>query len=58
LEQEELVEDLAHTIQEPEIINNPEKMKLFCSRLEKAQGEVNALYGRWEYLEAKKQTEL
>ncbi len=58
LELEELVEDLTHTIQEPEIINNPEKMKLFCSRLEKTQGEVNALYGRWEYLEAKKQTKL
>jgi ABC transport system ATP-binding/permease protein len=55
LEQENLVEDLTHTIQEPEIINNPEKMKLFCSRLEKAQEQVNALYGRWEYLESKKQ---
>ena len=58
LKQEELVETLTHKIQEPEIINNPEKMKLFCSRLEKAQEQVNALYGRWEYLEAKKQTKL
>ena len=54
LKQEDLVEHLTNQIQEPEIINNPEKMKLFCSKLEQSQEQVNVLYERWESLEDKK----
>jgi len=55
LEQEEMVEKLTRKIQEPGIVNNPEKMKLFCSKLEQSQEEVNTLYERWEFLENKKE---
>ena len=50
-----MVEKLTHKIQDPEIINNPEKMKLFCSKLEQSQEQVSILYERWELLENKKQ---
>jgi ATP-binding cassette subfamily F protein uup len=55
LEKEEMVEKFTNKIQDPEIINNPEKMKLFCSKLEQSQEDVNTLYERWEFLENKKQ---
>jgi len=50
---EDKVESLTDKIQQPDIINNPNKMKRYCSQLEHAQGEVNDLYERWEYLEDK-----
>ena len=55
LKQEEMVEKLTSKIQEPETVNNPEKMKLFCSKLEQSQEQVSILYERWEFLENKKQ---
>ncbi len=54
LKQEDKVENLTNKIQEHEIINNPEKMQLVCSRLEQTQKQVNMLYERWESLENKK----
>ena len=54
LSAEHRVEDLSHKIQQPEIINNPEKMTHCCSLLKHAQENVQALYERWEYLEKKK----
>ena len=53
--QEDLVKDLTNQIQEPDTINDPEKMKLFCSKLEQAQKQADTLYERWEFLENKKQ---
>lgn len=54
LQAEKEVELISDQIQQPEIINNPEKMREHCSRLEKAQESVHLLYERWEYLEGKK----
>jgi ATP-binding cassette subfamily F protein uup len=56
LTQEDLIKDLTNKIQKPEIINNLEKMKHFCSNLEHSQEKVNMLYERWEYLENKQQS--
>ncbi len=50
-----MVEKFTNKIQDPEIINNPEKMKLFCSKLKQSQEQTNTLYERWEFLENKKQ---
>ena len=45
---------LSDKIQEPEIMNAPEKMKHYCSMLKQAQEKVYHLYERWEYLDEKK----
>ncbi|NOX34104.1 MAG: ABC-F family ATP-binding cassette domain-containing protein [Deltaproteobacteria bacterium] len=55
LSAEDKVENLSDKIQLPEIINNPEDMNFYCSRLKKAQEQVQMLYERWEYLELKKE---
>ena len=51
---EEEVQFLSDKIQEPEIMNTPEKMKHYCSVLKQAQEKVHHLYERWEYLDEKK----
>jgi len=48
------VELLNEKIQDPDIINNMEKMETVCSQLKTAQETVQSLYDRWEILEQKK----
>ena len=45
---------LSDKIQESEIIQNPEKMKKYCSLLKHSQEKAHDLYERWEDLEDKK----
>ncbi|MBU8847980.1 MAG: ABC-F family ATP-binding cassette domain-containing protein [Desulfobacterales bacterium] len=54
LEAEDEVQLFSDKIQEPEIMNTPEKMKHYCSVLKQAQEKVHHLYERWEYLDEKK----
>lgn len=54
LEAETQIETLSQKIQDPDIINDIEQMKHYCSLLEKAQAQVHFLYERWEILEQKK----
>lgn len=49
------VETLTSKIQDPDIINNREKMAHYCLKLEQAQASVSELYDRWDYLEQKKE---
>jgi ATP-binding cassette subfamily F protein uup len=49
------IEGLAGKIAQPEIMNNPEKIKHYCSLLKLAQEQAHILYERWEYLEDKKE---
>ncbi|MCM2283248.1 MAG: ABC-F family ATP-binding cassette domain-containing protein [Desulfobacula sp.] len=48
------VEEISDKLQETEVINSMDKMNHFCSLLKDAQERVQALYDRWETLEAKK----
>ncbi|MCD4718891.1 MAG: ATP-binding cassette domain-containing protein, partial [Desulfobacula sp.] len=51
---EDEVEGLTDKIGQPEIMNDPEKIKHYCSLLKLAQEQAHILYERWEYLEEKK----
>ncbi|WP_299976792.1 ABC-F family ATP-binding cassette domain-containing protein [Desulfobacula sp.] len=54
LKAEDKVQLLSDKIQEPEIMNTPEKMKHYCSMLKQAQEKSHHLYERWECLDTKK----
>jgi ATP-binding cassette subfamily F protein uup len=49
------IEEISGKLKETEVISHMDKMNQFCSLLKDAQERVQALYERWEYLEAKKE---
>ncbi len=48
---EQEVEKLQEDVQDPDIMNEPEKLQNACARLQEAQDKVESLYERWEELE-------
>lgn len=56
LDAETEVEEISIKLQEIDVMSNIDKMNHFCSLLKDAQEKVHALYERWEYLEAKKES--
>jgi len=54
LEAETEIEEVSGKLQETDVVSNMDKINHFCSLLKDAQERVQALYERWETLEAKK----
>ena len=51
---EQELETCQSQMEKPEILNDPERLQQFCSKLQVAQEKVEHLYTRWEVLEAAK----
>ncbi len=53
LEAEESLDRCRAMVESPDIIKEPSKLALWCTRLQEEQERVDALYQRWEELEGK-----
>ncbi len=53
LEAEEALEECRSKVESPEIMKKPDELAAWCNRLKEQQEAVDALYARWEELEAR-----
>ncbi len=51
LEAEQAVEECRKQVEDPLVMKNPGELATWCTRLQEAQEQVDALYARWEELE-------
>ncbi|PID74692.1 MAG: toluene ABC transporter ATP-binding protein, partial [Desulfobacterales bacterium] len=55
MDAETVAAELTEKVQAPDVVCDPARLTEICAQLEAAESKVQALYARWEILEAKKE---